>query len=979
MTVNGANGVPLPLTAADLISNRALRSEDADDFGYSAIAGRVAETILALEPPLTVGLFGPWGSGKTSICELLRRELSAKDPDARLVYYDASTYGGEALKRNFISHVATELDYDAAKYPKFHQGLYESSRRTEVDFEALREKLWPTAIIIVALWFGFLLIFCALAGVTSLGTDKLFWTDRKDVAPADCANGDRWLGGCRGRSRLERRDADAEQSRPASDEAFSKCFRDLVDQGRHDGRFKRLVVFVDELDRCSSEDVVATLTAIRTFLTQKHAVFVVAADRAAIERALEEKLPQPTPVNEEDPYYSSASSFFDKVFHDRVPLPPLRGPRLYEWAYKKVVSRSGYWGQLNGVSDRELRSLLYFLIPSHVRAPRRVKVLLNSFVRSAAIAAHSDLDWLVRAREIAKLTVLDTEFPALGADLRVEPRLPELLLDPPASPSARVSRLLAKHGGYRLAQGPGEHEPPSDEDQEAEVPADEILAEATDAERRALVRSEHEHLRRYLARTRDVRINRDLLFLERAGAALGLEDPELESLLDQAVDVPSDVVSALNDSDTETRRLAARFLADMAEREFGEERANVIAALMGVVELLDAEVEPIVGEVAGSVQSYARDEGLADAHLLGALILAISHGASPVFQRSVLSNDRLFADPQRFSRVCRMLERVPPEARDLVYLALAERVAGDSDGFISALGEISPGQAGEALRSKPVYHALFESLRPQGEEQQESGELAERVYALAAERGADGESIRRAMHYLLLREEIGYAPLQAHAAEVLADIEDDEERDEQILMALYIYDHRDVEFWTGQLSQGNYASPSQGAFAVRIIVNCLSNLHELPIDEADVRLAVVDAISRFAAMAEPSERSHAIDAAVGEIEAVPWWSDEPSRLRDARLHRLAVQWASDNELGANLRPRLAADLVRSVVDPAAVNEETWQGMVEMGSELGSMPRLCSTHLSSSARSAGTGRSGSRESEPGLRLRHGWLVARSDQT
>lgn len=175
MNTNGPTDTILPLTGADLISNRALQSDDSDDFGYSAIAGRVAETILALEPPLTIGVFGPWGSGKTSLCELLRRELSAKDSDARLVYYDASTYGGEALKRNFISHIATELDYETAKHPEFHQGLYESSRRTEIDFEALREKLWPTALTVVALWFGFLLIFCVLAGVTSLGTDENFF------------------------------------------------------------------------------------------------------------------------------------------------------------------------------------------------------------------------------------------------------------------------------------------------------------------------------------------------------------------------------------------------------------------------------------------------------------------------------------------------------------------------------------------------------------------------------------------------------------------------------------------------------------------------------------------------------------------------------------------------------------------------------------------------------------------------------------
>lgn len=191
--------------------------------------------------------------------------------------------------------------------------------------------------MLALVYLGFLLIFCVLVGITSVGTKENFFGQIGETLPQLIAPSA--VGGLviavvgllmKGAS------IDADQSRPASDEAFAQCFRDLIEQGRKDRKFKRLVVFVDELDRCSSEDVVSTLTAIRTFLTQKHAVFVVAADRAALERALDEKLPQPTPVNKEDPYYSSASSFFDKIFHDRIPLPPLRGPRLYEWAFEKV-------------------------------------------------------------------------------------------------------------------------------------------------------------------------------------------------------------------------------------------------------------------------------------------------------------------------------------------------------------------------------------------------------------------------------------------------------------------------------------------------------------------------------------------------------------------------------------------------------------------------------------------------------------------
>jgi hypothetical protein len=52
-----------------------------------------------------------------------------------------------------------------------------------------------------------------------------------------------------------------------------------------------------------------------------------------------------------------------------------------------------------------------------------------------------------RAEEIAKLTVLQTEYPALADDLHIEPRLPWLLLAPDSdeATSERARPLLVRH------------------------------------------------------------------------------------------------------------------------------------------------------------------------------------------------------------------------------------------------------------------------------------------------------------------------------------------------------------------------------------------------------------------------------------------------------------------------------------------------------------------------------------------------------
>jgi KAP-like P-loop domain-containing protein len=945
------------LTRGDLISNRALDEDGEDQFGYRPIAGRVAETLTVLDPPLTVGLFGPWGSGKSSMFELLRRELKELKSDARLVRYDASTYGGEALKRNFISHIAGELGYEADEFPDFHRGLYESTRRTDLDFEAIKKSLWPAARMFGVLYVAFLLIACLLVGLTSIATNEDFLGEIARTLPALIAPSA--IGGvvtAVAALLLKGASFEAEQSQPASDEAFARCFQVLVKQGLKDKKFKRLIVFVDELDRCSPEDVVTTLTAIRTFLDDKHSVFVVAADRAALERALEEKLPQPTPVDEENPYYSSASAFFDKVFHDRVPLPPLRGPRLYEWAYDQVKERDGYWAELrDGQDHSDLRRTLYFLIPSHVRAPRRVKVLLNSFIRNAAIAAHSGLDWRTRAREIAKLTVLDTEFPALGDDLRVEHRLPALLLSPPSDPSDRVERLLRKHGSYQVGRPQRDTENEGAEPEAAEIdaaePVDAVIATTTHEQARALTESEHELLRRYLARTRAVAIGRDLIFLDPAGAAIGLEDPELGERLDQAVDVPDEVVEHVKGLDLATRRLAARVLAHMVETEFGDERTNVMTALMGVAEGLGEEVseeedrDETADEIVGAVQSYARDERLDEQHLVGALSLALYSHSSDL-EKDLFEDERLLAADDRIERVTGMLPRIPERYREVVYGAVAEAVGRNVvEPITETVSELPMTDAAALIEDRSVSGAIATFLL-NAEEGAPRDWLPRQLYR-AADEHEGGAPLRLAVHELLLHEELAYELMRDNAERALGDMGEVERADYDALRGLAIAPEADHGLWVGFLSAGDeYSATDNGRLANRAIRKWLSGLHAADETLFANRRGLLEKLLPFFGMSAEEEQLAVRDALVAELTANTWWAGPEALQRQERLHelgRLFAEHATDTASAAFM-DALTEDAVRGPMDVTNVTPDSVAGVNALGESLGARAIRLLEHL-----------------------------------
>src|SRR5204863_2571510 len=117
------------------------------------------------------------------------------------------------------------------------------------------------------------------------------------------------------------------------------------------------------------------------------------------------------------------------IFQYQLQLPPILPRRLSRYALSLIEGRQGVWNRV-----RNRPELVSVLIPTHVRSPRRVKALLNSFAllyrlalrRSAEKVIDEDLE--ARAAEVAKLVCLRTEFPLFAADLQLDARLPEIVL-----------------------------------------------------------------------------------------------------------------------------------------------------------------------------------------------------------------------------------------------------------------------------------------------------------------------------------------------------------------------------------------------------------------------------------------------------------------------------------------------------------------------------------------------------------------------
>jgi predicted KAP-like P-loop ATPase len=71
-----------------------------DRLGFQPMADILVDVTEQTEPPFTIGIFGEWGSGKTTLMTLVRRQL--EDRNAKTVWFNAWKYDGKEVIWNAL-------------------------------------------------------------------------------------------------------------------------------------------------------------------------------------------------------------------------------------------------------------------------------------------------------------------------------------------------------------------------------------------------------------------------------------------------------------------------------------------------------------------------------------------------------------------------------------------------------------------------------------------------------------------------------------------------------------------------------------------------------------------------------------------------------------------------------------------------------------------------------------------------------------
>ena len=281
---------------------------DQDFLNFGSIAKTVSQVIEeAKDKPVSIGVSGAWGIGKSSMIKLIQKELLDSDISQTpkgdkyvFVEFNAWLYQGYDDARAALIEVVASTLHEEAK-----------SRESGIEkAKALLDKVD---------WFRAMKMTAGTAvslglGLPPTGLIKEFINLGKDLSDGNISQEDidkteKIIDKVSEKSKSLVKQSN-DNTPPQQIEALRQSFEEtLKDMG------VTLVVLIDDLDRCLPETTISTLEAIRLLLFLQNTAFVIAADDQMIKHAVKSHFDG---IEDE-----LVVNYFDKLIQVPIRVPPL--------------------------------------------------------------------------------------------------------------------------------------------------------------------------------------------------------------------------------------------------------------------------------------------------------------------------------------------------------------------------------------------------------------------------------------------------------------------------------------------------------------------------------------------------------------------------------------------------------------------------------------------------------------------------------
>jgi len=330
-----------------------------DLLGTRTYVDTLVDIIKTCDTPFTIGLLGGWGSGKSSIVKTLQEKFN-NDTNSKIkvFIYDAWKYSKDSFRRTFILELLNYFNLDFEK-------------------SIIKEKLYLTE-----------------SQVTEWGLSKIF-TYKRSFSKT--------FGPIIHPEQFERifiEIVNKITSKPLKKWRYIKSEPNLTCQ--------KLVIAIDNIDRCHKELAVEMLLTIKNFLSIENVIFIVPVDEEGLKNYLK--------LSNQD-----ANEFLRKLFNTTIKIKKFTEADLFDFC-KNLNEKYGL-----GLPD----IVLSIVAQEFAKNPRRIIQFLNNLQSEILLSKKIEELGLVKPKGVisdnlpvlAKLLIIKEEWPELYKAISEDPDL----------------------------------------------------------------------------------------------------------------------------------------------------------------------------------------------------------------------------------------------------------------------------------------------------------------------------------------------------------------------------------------------------------------------------------------------------------------------------------------------------------------------------------------------------------------------------
>jgi hypothetical protein len=289
-------------TKVDLLNNEAIAK---------TIVRLIEETV---DSAVTIGVHGDWGAGKSSVLEMVEKAFPDEGDVLCLKFSGWQFQGFEDAKIALIEGVVNGLIEKRSLTTK----AADEVKRILKSVDWLKVAKKGGGLALTAAFTGGIplvglddLVGAAIAGVKNALTDK----DAREAAIKQIEE-----------FKKEKSDESTSKSVPKEIKEFRAAYKELIKKAG----IKRLVVLIDDLDRCLPQTAIETLEAIRLFVLWDKTAFIVGADEGMIEIAVRDHFKNLPEIDAASNNARESGQNYTRSYLEKLLQVPFRIPALGE-------------------------------------------------------------------------------------------------------------------------------------------------------------------------------------------------------------------------------------------------------------------------------------------------------------------------------------------------------------------------------------------------------------------------------------------------------------------------------------------------------------------------------------------------------------------------------------------------------------------------------------------------------------------------